>query len=154
MEEKSPRPGIEPGPPGWKPGILTPRPSGTGDHPFHFKNNNFCTLFYKSWTYGEVFFLCSKSLLMLISLFMFWCLSVVVYFDETKRLDLESNVGWRWKMEGKRKRAKGRREGPRIYLQLMRRVCPRGNFHKPMNVSFRPDGDIQMVLININYNLL
>ena len=27
--KNSPRPGIEPGPPGWKPGILTPRPSGT-----------------------------------------------------------------------------------------------------------------------------
>ena len=29
-EKGAPRPGIEPGPPGWKPGILTPRPSGTG----------------------------------------------------------------------------------------------------------------------------
>ena len=27
--KSTPRPGIEPGPPGWKPGILTPRPSGT-----------------------------------------------------------------------------------------------------------------------------
>ena len=27
--KNAPRPGIEPGPPGWKPGILTPRPSGT-----------------------------------------------------------------------------------------------------------------------------
>ena len=27
--KNTPRPGIEPGPPGWKPGILTPRPSGT-----------------------------------------------------------------------------------------------------------------------------
>ena len=29
--KNAPRPGIEPGPPGWKPGILTPRPSGTDD---------------------------------------------------------------------------------------------------------------------------
>ena len=28
-QKNTPRPGIEPGPPGWKPGILTPRPSGT-----------------------------------------------------------------------------------------------------------------------------
>ena len=28
-QKDAPRPGIEPGPPGWKPGILTPRPSGT-----------------------------------------------------------------------------------------------------------------------------
>ena len=28
FNKSSPRPGIEPGPPGWKPGILTPRPSG------------------------------------------------------------------------------------------------------------------------------
>ena len=29
QHKNAPRPGIEPGPPGWKPGILTPRPSGT-----------------------------------------------------------------------------------------------------------------------------
>lgn len=58
-------------------------------------------------------------------------------------------------MEGKERGQKGGGgEKNRECLQLMRRVCPRGNFHKPMNVSFRPDGDIQMVLININYNLL
>ena len=33
-EKESPRPGIEPGPPGWKPGILTPRPSGIDFHHF------------------------------------------------------------------------------------------------------------------------
>ena len=32
-QKNAPRPGIEPGPPGWKPGILTPRPSGID---FHF----------------------------------------------------------------------------------------------------------------------
>ena len=42
--QKSPRPGIEPGPPGWKPGILTPRPSGIGVHPF-FSIIQTCLLF-------------------------------------------------------------------------------------------------------------
>ena len=32
--KNTPRPGIEPGPPGWKPGILTPRPSGTEGYAF------------------------------------------------------------------------------------------------------------------------
>ena len=48
MMKKSPRPGIEPGPPGWKPGILTPRPSGIDQGTFQLlfkivKNSQFHT---------------------------------------------------------------------------------------------------------------
>ena len=99
-------------------------------------------------------FLCWKYLLILISVYVLVSICSSIFWWNEKT-GLESNVGWRWKMEGKERGQKGGGgEKNREYLQLMRRVCPRGNFHKPMNVSFRPDGDIQMVLININYNLL